>query len=196
MATRSLLSVGQFWTPSALIRWTVLRSPPNVPVAGETSLATIQSQPFRVRLSIALVIRILGLGGEADDERGRLGRAWPGSARMSGLSASSSDGGAAPACFLILRLAACDPPVGDRGGTHRDIDRQRRLAGASICARGLDIDAPSRPPGRQRDRAADQRHLARRAAASAAAIAWPCLPGRNGWRCSAPDRSARASGRW
>lgn len=48
MATSLLPSGGQSSTPRAVIRCTVLRSPPKVPVAGDTSLATIQSQPLRV----------------------------------------------------------------------------------------------------------------------------------------------------
>src|SRR4051794_41980138 len=38
-------------------RCTVLRSPPITPVAGETSLATIQSQPLRLIFAFALSIR-------------------------------------------------------------------------------------------------------------------------------------------
>ncbi len=40
--------------PVASTRWIVLRSPPKVPVPGETSLARIQSQPLRSRLRRAL----------------------------------------------------------------------------------------------------------------------------------------------
>src|SRR3954464_5261141 len=38
-------------------RCTVLLSPPMMPVAGDTSLATIQSQPLRAILALALSIR-------------------------------------------------------------------------------------------------------------------------------------------
>src|SRR5437660_6164222 len=52
VATCSLVITGQESTlislaPSRVSRWTVLRSPPITPVAGDTSLATIQSQPLR-----------------------------------------------------------------------------------------------------------------------------------------------------
>src|SRR5690242_14710955 len=45
---------GQSSTPLPSTRWMVLRSPPKTPLAGETSLARIQSQPFLLRLTCAL----------------------------------------------------------------------------------------------------------------------------------------------
>src|SRR3954470_6937235 len=64
-ATSSLLMTGQDATwiaspPSVktrVRRCTVLRSPPITPVDGETSFATIQSQPLRWNLALALSIR-------------------------------------------------------------------------------------------------------------------------------------------
>src|SRR3954447_22868171 len=57
-ATSSLAIAGQDSTlmsaPLRLSRCTVLRSPPITPVAGETSLATIQSQPLRASFALAL----------------------------------------------------------------------------------------------------------------------------------------------
>src|SRR6185295_8712289 len=85
MATSPLARVGQSSTPEALIRCTVLRSPPNVPTLADTSLATIQAKPTT-----------------------RAGRCAPGLdrvARMSGLAVSSRLGGAIPAFFLILEPA-------------------------------------------------------------------------------------------
>ena len=49
-ATSRLVITGQSSIPSASTRWIVLRSPPKVPVPGETSLARIQSQRLRRRL--------------------------------------------------------------------------------------------------------------------------------------------------
>src|SRR6185295_6311399 len=61
VATSSLVITGQESTakpaPSRVSRCTVLRSPPITPDAGETSLATIQSQPLRLILALALSIR-------------------------------------------------------------------------------------------------------------------------------------------
>ena len=44
---------GQSSTPLESTRWTRLRSPPKVPVPGDTSFARIQSQPLRARFSLA-----------------------------------------------------------------------------------------------------------------------------------------------
>ena len=40
-----------------------------MPVAGETSLAKIQSQPLRRKLGPGVGDHVLGLGGKADDQR-------------------------------------------------------------------------------------------------------------------------------
>ena len=68
-ATSRLVIAGQSSTPPASTRWIVLRSPPKVPVAGDTSLARIQSQPLRCRFASALATTFVGLGGKADDQR-------------------------------------------------------------------------------------------------------------------------------
>ena len=46
---------------------------------------------------------------------------------MSGFSTSASVGAAARAFLSLLRPALADAPVGDRGGEHGDVGRQRRL---------------------------------------------------------------------
>src|ERR1043166_9082555 len=60
VATSSLVITGQESTlmsrPARVSRCTVLRSPPITPLAGETSLATIQSQPLRTSFALALSI--------------------------------------------------------------------------------------------------------------------------------------------
>ena len=90
-------------TSSAVTRCTVLRSPPMMPVCGETSLARIQSAPLALRFfwrirprvpfrrqsrSPAAVVAPAGLPAMVF--------------RMSGFSTSSSLGGAALAAFLIF----------------------------------------------------------------------------------------------
>src|SRR5919197_2775028 len=52
-ATSRLVMTGQSSTPSSSTRWIVLRSPPKVPVPGETSLARIKSQRLRCRFARA-----------------------------------------------------------------------------------------------------------------------------------------------
>src|SRR5690606_13429186 len=55
-ATSSLDWDGQDSTPLSVTRWTVLRSPPMTPLCGETSLATIQSQPLLRSFALACSI--------------------------------------------------------------------------------------------------------------------------------------------
>ena len=80
--------------------------------------------------------------------RGRAGPRRASVLRMSGFSARSSVGGAPPRRFLIFCAAALgDPPVGDRGGADRDVDRQRRLAGGQHLLAPIPPAPRSRPPG-------------------------------------------------
>src|SRR5258708_36431605 len=105
MATSLWANDGQSSTPDAVIKCTVLRSPPKVPDALDTSLATIQSQPLRWRLSMALATRSSVSAAKPITSAGRLLPGRESVARMSGFGASSSDGGAAPGFFLILASA-------------------------------------------------------------------------------------------
>src|SRR5262245_55941002 len=57
VATSFLSMAGHDSTPSRVIMCTVLRSPPNTPPAGDTSLATIQSHPLRASFDCAFTIR-------------------------------------------------------------------------------------------------------------------------------------------
>src|SRR6185437_14309589 len=54
-ATSSFDCGGQGSMPRVVTSWIVLRSPPMMPVCGETSLARIQSQPLLASLALALV---------------------------------------------------------------------------------------------------------------------------------------------
>ena len=67
-ATSSFDCEGQDSTPAAVTRCTVLRSPPITPVGGETSLATIQSQPLRFSFDLRVLDHLLGLSGKSDHE--------------------------------------------------------------------------------------------------------------------------------
>src|SRR5262249_20125104 len=71
-----------------LSRCTVLRSPPITPVAGETSLATIQSQPLRASLALALSMRCSVSAAKPITSGGRLSPSFEIVARMSGFSTS------------------------------------------------------------------------------------------------------------
>src|SRR5690242_12712661 len=97
MATRSLVMIGQESTAISpvsaaflLIRCTVLRSPPITPDAGETSLATIQSQPLRASFDLALSMRCSVSAAKPITRGGRLSVSFEIVARMSGFSTSCS----------------------------------------------------------------------------------------------------------
>src|SRR5213079_587165 len=76
IATCSLVMTGQESTaksaPSRVKRCTVLRSPPITPDAGDTSLATIQSQPLRLIFALALSIRCSVSAAKPITSAGRL----------------------------------------------------------------------------------------------------------------------------
>ena len=132
---------GQGSAPSAVISVTALSGPPMMPVAGRTSLATIQSAPLRSRLATAFSTTSSVSAAKPTTSRGRPSPRPATVRRMSGFSASASVGGGAPAAFLtLLPLRVGDVPVGDGGGEDRGVGRQRRLDGGEHLARGLDLD--------------------------------------------------------
>ena len=163
--------------PAAVNRWTVLSSPPMMPVAGETSLATIQSAFLRARLAAALVAEVVGFGGEADDQArdgavpGR--RSWPG---CRGWAPGPALGGGAPGAFLILPVAAvATRQSATAAAQHGDIGRQRGRQASSICrAVSTRIDGDAGGSGSATGPLTRVTRAPR--AASAAAIAWPCRP--------------------
>ena len=95
--------------PSRVSRCTVLRSPPITPVAGETSLATIQSQPLRASFALALSIRCSVSAAKPITSGGRLSFSFEIVARMSGFSTSCSGGMPAEVFFSF-----CSPSLATR----------------------------------------------------------------------------------
>src|SRR3981189_1233580 len=99
-ATSSLVIAGQdsilistpILSPSRVSRWTVLRSPPITPDAGETSLATIQSQPLRASFALAFSIKFSVSAAKPMTSGGRLAVSFEIVARISGFSTSCSGG--------------------------------------------------------------------------------------------------------
>ena len=98
-----------FSPPSRVSRWTVLRSPPITPVAGDTSLATIQSQPLRASFALALSIRCSVSAAKPITSGGRLSRSFEMVARISGFSTSCSGGMPADVFFSF-----CSPALSTR----------------------------------------------------------------------------------
>ena len=195
-ATSCFASRGQSSTPSAVIRCTAFSSPPMMPVAGRH---VVGDDP------VGVLARALGAARWPSGRRSRRRSRRPGAAAAGpaarwwrgcpGLGTSSSAGGAAPGSFLILPgRAPATLPVGDGGGEDRDVGRQRRLAGVQHLLRRFRPDAPRTPAGSgDGDRPADQGDAgAQRGQRRGDGMALPAR--RSGWRCSAPDRSARASG--
>ena len=105
--------------------------PPNTPVPGDTSLATIQSQPLRARFALRMFDQVFGFGGKADDEARALFAVRKGRENI-GIFHERERRRALAGFFHFFVRDRIDAPVGDGGGAHRDIDRQRRLAAASI----------------------------------------------------------------
>ena len=148
-------------------------SPPKVPLAGDTSLATIQSQPFAPAWRGRA--RPPSRSRRRSRRPGAAGSARPATGWRGCRGCPRAPGTAAAASFFSFWAAWPDPPVGDGGGADRDVHRQRRLAGGQHLARGLDMDDGDAGGNRLLRRAADQGHRAP-SRASAAAMAWPCLP--------------------
>ena len=114
-------------------------------------------------------------------------------ARMSGFSTSASFGGPPASFFSFCSPAVGDAPVGDRGGEHADVGRQRRLDRAQHVARALDPHGLHAGRIGQRHRAATPASPRRRPRRPRARSRSPACR-TSGSRCSAPDRSARGSG--
>ena len=180
------------------IRCTSLSSPPMMPVPGATSLATIQSQFLRAPLGLGVRPAVVGLGGEADHQaravRARRRRWWPGcrGCRTSSSGAAprrAPSSASAPAASATRQSATAAAQTATSAGS-------AAWQAASISRGGLDIGATVTPAGSgERDRAADQRHpRAQRGQRRGDGMA--LLAAASGWRCSAPGRSARGSGRW
>ena len=120
---------------------------------------------------------VVGLGGEAHDERAggpspaaRRWRGCRGSRRTRARAARPS-----PSFLILPARRALHPPVGHGGGEDGGVGGQRRLTAASISARSR----PARPstPGGGGTSAGPVTKVTRApSAASAAAMAVPCAP--------------------
>src|SRR5262245_7326874 len=100
-ATSALGRSGQFSTSVAVTRCTVLRSPPMMPVLGETSLARIQSAPLAVRFFLAKSTTFVVSAAKPITSGGRRPGGVPAMVfKISGFSTSSSLGAPALAPFF------------------------------------------------------------------------------------------------
>ncbi len=180
----------------AEMRCTVLRLPPMTPLSGETSLATIQSQPLDLRFFLAysmtcsvsaakpmtsarpharLLVRDglqdVGVLDQLELRRFRLG------------------------VFLDFFVGGIgDAPVGDGGREDPESAGNAWRTAISICSAVSICDEPHAVGQLQIDWARDQRH-ARAESRQRRRRAHNPACRTSGWRCSGRDRSARASGR-
>src|SRR5271169_6152955 len=99
-ATSSFDCSGQASTPRAVMRCTLLRSPPMTPDCADTSLARIQSLPLDLSLALACSTTRSVSAAKPMTSLGRLDLSFATVARMSGFSISMRCG-APPAAFLI-----------------------------------------------------------------------------------------------
>ena len=92
-ATSALLISGQLSTPALVTTCTLLRSPPMMPVCGDTSFATIQSAPFDFEFLLRVREHVLRFGRKSDDERRRYPAAARSLSECRGFRSSVSAGG-------------------------------------------------------------------------------------------------------
>src|SRR4051794_37265683 len=178
-ATSSLVIAGQESTlispPSRFNRCTVLRSPPITPVAGETSLATIQSQPLRLSFALALSIRCSVSAAKPITSGGRLSGSFATVARTSGFSTSCS-GGIAMSVFLSF----CAPSRATRQSATAaaKIATSTGRADSTCCnmSRAVSTCTARTPGGSSSPTGPVTKVTSAPAACAAAAIAKPCLP--------------------
>ncbi len=166
-----------------------------MPVAGETSLATIQSQPcgraWRGHVPPHARSR------RQSRPRGAGAACWWRAmlARMSGFSTRSRSGFPVPV-FLSFARPHCDAPVGHGSGEDRGHPpAPMRLPTAVEQSRGAFHMHHADPARVGISHGPDTSTTSAPAAAAAAAMAWPACP-RSGWRrYSAPGRWAHGWGR-
>src|SRR3984957_6299637 len=174
-ATSSFDCGGQDSTPAAVIKWIVLTSPPMMPVAGETSLARIQSQPFLASFAWALAMTLSVSAAKPMTSRGRPELRCAIVDRMSGFSVSARVG-VLPGCFLILLS------LGRSARQSATAAANTATSAGSACSTALSICCAvstfttDRPGGSGRLTGPDTSTPSAPAAAAAAAMAWPCLP--------------------
>jgi hypothetical protein len=160
-----------------------------MPVPGETSLATIQSQPLRARLAVAWRPRHAVSAAKPTTRPGRpfAIRATPPGCR--GFRQTPATGPAA-ACLLHLPVRRVrHPPVGHRRREDGNVGGQRPIATASSISRAVSTRITSTPAGGG-TLAGPVTKLTRAPPDRAARRPAPCpARPRTGWRCSAPGRS-------
>src|SRR5262249_42398175 len=176
-ATSALASSGQSSTSVAVTRCTVLRSPPMMPVCGDTSLARIQSAPLALRFLRADSTTAVVSAAKPMTSGGRL----PGGAvamllRISGFSTSSSRGAPAWLPFLIVSEACLATRQSATAAAKMATSQGSALRTAcSICC-AVSTATSSTPVGAASWLGPEMSVTRAPSACAAAAMAVPCLP--------------------
>src|SRR5437667_5903999 len=174
-ATSLLLIIGQSSIPSASTKWIVLRSPPNVPDPGETSLARIQSQCLRRRFRRAFSTTSSVSAAKPMTSAGRSLPRRAIEARMSGFSTRRSTGGPRPSFFSLCWSAVSTRQSATAAAITATSTGRVASQAASISA-AVSTGISLTPAGVGSCVGPETRTVSAPSAASAAAIAWPCLP--------------------
>ena len=153
----------------------MLSSPPMMPVAGETSLARIQSQPFFLSFAWAWARTSSVSAAKPMTRLGRPDLRCAIVARMSGFSTSSSVGGPLPP-FLILPALTCRGRQSATAAANTATSAGSAFSTASSICCAVSTRTTETPGGSGSVTGPLTSATSAPAAAAAAAMAWPCFP--------------------
>src|SRR5680860_1588273 len=174
-AISSLLMAGQSSVPAPVTRCTMVRSPPMMPVAAETSLATIQSAPLARRLARACSTTFSVSAAKPMTSSGRWGPGTAMVARMSGFWARFSETSPPPSFLSFCAASACARQSATAAAqTAMSAGSASRVASSISCA--VSTLMTSTPSGSGKLTGPDTSVTRAPAATAARASAWPCLP--------------------
>ncbi len=157
---------------SAETRCTRFSSPPMIPVAGDTSLATIQSPPFRCSFADALARRFSVSAAKPMRSRGRFG--WRGEAGQDVRVLDEGERGGTAA--LLLELLGASSTRQSATAAAMTAMSAGSAASTAACISRAVVDLHDRTPGGAIATGPLTSVTSAPAAASAAAIACPCRP--------------------
>src|SRR6202789_578579 len=172
--TSRLSRSGQSSVPFAVIRCTVFLSPPITPVAGLTSLATIQSQPFFASLARACATTSSVSAAKPMTRRGRRAP-WAMVERISGFCASLMSGADAFSRFFILLLATASGRQSATAAVNTATSAGRALSQAASISRAVWTLSSLTRAGGAISTGPETSVVSAPACASASAMAYPCL---------------------
>ena len=147
-----------------------------MPVAGETSLARIHSQPLAMSLALALAATFSVSAAKPITSFGRWVFRLAMVARMSGFSMSDKSGVAWPAFFLIFCSPSCATRQSATAAAKIATSTGSARSTACSISRAVTTGTTVTPGGSGKFTGPLTSVTAAPARAAAAAMAWPCLP--------------------